>query len=132
MVTDESNVAAFSAIAIETFNFVDKVFMETLINKKPRNKGEDGKSYSIIIHSNNGSIFRLDDMNTTLFCQVLMNNIDITEQLEDWRFSWSRTTNNPIEDEKWNSLSKEIGHKTIEITNADCLGRTVFSCSVEL
>ncbi len=132
VVTDESNVASFSAIAIETFNFVDKVFMETLINKKPSNKGEDGKSYSIIIHSNNGSIFRLDDMNTTLFCQVLMNNIDITELLEDWRFSWSRTTNNPVEDEKWNSLSKAIGHKTIEITNADCLGRTVFSCSVEL
>ena len=132
LVTDESNTASFSAIAIETFNFVDKVFMETLINKKPSNKGEDGKSYSINIHSKNGSIFRLEDMNTTLNCQVLVNNIDITDQLEDWRFAWSRTTNNPAEDEKWNSLSKAIGHKSIEITNSDCLGRTVFSCSVEL
>lgn len=134
-VTDESDVAIFRAVAMEPFNLAEKVFIEQLVNKGGPQKGEDGKdgeSYSIIIHSLNGSIFRIDNIETRLSCQVLKNTEDITESLEDWRFTWKRNTGNDAEDERWNTSSKAIGHKEIEITTEDCIGRTVFTCTVEL
>lgn len=134
-VTDESNVAVFRSVAIEPFNLAEKVFLETLISSNQRTKGEDGKdgsSYSVFIYSDNGMIFRDINIKTHLSCQVLKNNEDITATLEDWRFSWKRKTGNDTEDERWNTSHKAIGHKEIDITGADCIGRTVFTCSVEL
>ncbi|WP_288646218.1 hypothetical protein [uncultured Pediococcus sp.] len=96
-------------------------------------KAKDGFSYTLIIRSSNGNVFRVNEkINTTLSVQVLKNNEDITEQLEDHRFVWSRNTENEIEDEKWNTSSKALYHKSVEITKEDCIGRTVFECEVEL
>ena len=134
-VTDESEVAVFKAVAIEPFNLAEKVFLETLITSNQRIKGEDGKdgsSYSVFIYSDNGMIFRDKSIKTHLSCQVLKNNEDITSELEDWRFTWKRKTGNDTEDERWNTSSKAIGHKELDILDADCIGRTVFICSVEL
>lgn len=134
-VTDESGVAFFRAVAIAPFSLADKVFFEKLIKKQGSLKGEDGKdgeSYTVLIHSDKGSVFRPPNIDTTLSCQVLKNNKDITAYLEDWRFTWSRVTSDTAGDEKWNTSSKAIGHKEIDITDADCSGRTVFICSVEL
>ena len=134
-VTDESGVASFRAVAIAPFSLTDKVLFETLIKKQGNLKGEDGKdgeSYSVLIHSDKGSVFRPPNIDTTLSCQVLKNNEDITASLENWRFTWSRVTSDPTGDEKWNTSSKAIGHKEIDITDTDCSGRTVFICSVEL
>ena len=134
-VTDESSVASFRAVAIAPFSLSDKVLFETLIKKQGSLKGEDGKdgeSYSVLIHSDKGSIFRPPNIDTTLSCQVLKNNEDITAALEGWRFTWSRVTSDSAGDEKWNTSSKAIGHKEIDIKDADCSGRTVFICTVEL
>ena len=94
--------------------------------------GPQGYSYSLFINSSNGNVFRLPAVNTTLSAQVLRNNEDITASLEDWRFSWKRVTSDSTADEQWNTSSKAIGHKTIDITGADCIGRTVFTLEVEL
>lgn len=134
-VTDESNVAVYRSVAIEPFNLMEKVFIETLLKSNQRVKGEDGKdgeSYTVIIHSDNGMIFRQNNIKVTLSCQVLRNNEDVTSSLEDWRFTWKRTTESVTEDERWNTSSKAIGHKEVVITDKDCIGRTVFTCSVEL
>ena len=77
-------------------------------------------------------IFRQNNIKVTLSCQVLRNNEDVTSSLEDWRFTWKRTTESVTEDERWNTSSKAIGHKEVVITDKDCIGRTVFTCSVEL
>ena len=94
--------------------------------------GPQGYSYSLFINSSNGNVFRLPAVSTTLSAQVLRNNEDITASLEDWRFSWKRVTSDSTADEQWNTSSKAIGHKTIDITGADCIGRTVFTLEVEL
>ena len=93
---------------------------------------EAGASYTILIHSSNGNIFRMEKVNTTLSCQVLRNNDDITDSLEDYRFNWKRNTGNDELDKSWANSSKAIAKKQINITQEDCLGRTVFSCEVDI
>lgn len=92
----------------------------------------EGLSYSVYILSSNGNIFRPTSINTTLSCQVLQNDDDITAELDAWRFNWKRNTGNTALDEQWNTSSKAIGKKSIDITTADCIGRTVFTCEVEI
>lgn len=92
----------------------------------------DGVSYTINIISSNGAVFRNTNINTTLSCQVLRNSEDITDTLEETRFKWKRTTGNNTGDEIWNTSEKALNHKSVAITEADCLGRTVFNCEVDL
>lgn len=94
--------------------------------------GEDGRSISVNIISSNGSTFRMSEIDTVLRCQVLCNGEDITDSLDDSAFRWIRNTGNEAEDERWNTSSKALFHKTLVVTPADCLGRTVFACEVEI
>lgn len=98
----------------------------------PGAQGEQGQSYTTEIRSSNGSVFRYDNISTTLECRVLRNTEDITDELPDSSFMWKRNSGNPVEDERWNTSSKAIAHKTIEIGPEDCIGRTVFLCEVEI
>lgn len=93
---------------------------------------KDGYGISVDIVSSNGNVFRPSNIKTTLSCRVLKNNEDITEQLDAWRFNWVRNTGNESADTYWNNLSKARGTKTIDITQDDCKGRTVFDCFVEI
>lgn len=96
-------------------------------------KGEDGFSYSIIINSSNGNTFRTDVyVDTVLSCQVLKNSQDVTASLEDYMFNWIRNTGNEQADSVWNMSSKARATKSVHITTDDCIGRTVFSCEVDL
>lgn len=98
------------------------------------NKGEDAVQVSLL--STTGSAFRETDSNLsgTISAQVLQGNSDITATLEDFRFNWKRisASENPADDDSWNTSSKAIGHKSISITNNDCIGRTVFICEVDI
>ena len=95
-------------------------------------KGEDGRGLTVNVTSSNGSIFRMDGVDTVLSCQVLENGRDITDSLGDERFRWIRNTGDESEDEKWNTGSKALYHKTLHVLPEDCRGRTVFACEVDL
>ena len=131
-VTDESTVASFRAVGISSFNLDDDVVLETFICRGGPVRGEDGRSYTVAIASSNGNVFRPSNISTRLSCQVLENNTDITSTLEEWRFRWTRTSTDATGDGKWNTSSKVLGHRDIEITEDDCCGRTVFTCTVEI
>lgn len=94
--------------------------------------GQDGYSYTILIESSNGNVFRLPNVSTTLSCVVLKNNEDITDTLEDSKFCWKRVSSDITLDEQWNTSSKALYHKSVDITGEDCIGRTVFECEVDL
>lgn len=95
--------------------------------------GADGISFSIFIQSSNGLVFRTGEyVDTTLTVQVLKSTEDITDTMEDSRFKWVRKTGDDIEDERWNTSSKALYHKSVHITTEDCIGRTVFECEVDL
>ena len=95
-------------------------------------KGDDGISFTVQIISSNGDVFRFPDVDTVLTCLVFRNFDEITSKLDDSRFRWKRNTGNATDDEKWNTSSKAIGHKSVSITSEDCIGRTVFDCEVDL
>lgn len=94
--------------------------------------GDTGRSFTVVIESSNGNVFRPTNIKTTLSCRVYANDEEITESIPEYNYNWKRTTGYPIEDAKWNTTSKAIGHRSIDITTDDCLGRTVFNCEVEL
>ena len=86
-----------------------------------------------ILFSSKENAFRVsDNVDSTLSIQVLRNGEDITDTMEDSRFKWIRKTDDELEDEKWNTNSKALYHKSVEITKEDCIGRTVFECEVDL
>jgi len=94
----------------------------------------DGENaISIQIFSSNGNIFRKGTINTSLDCRVFSGSEEITDSINESLFNWKRTsTLGNQEDEKWNTSSKAMGRKTIELTPEDVVGRTVFSCEVNI
>ena len=105
--TDESEVIQYSAVGISAFDLTCEVYVQTLgkgMNDTigpsglPGTKGEDGTSFTVTIESSNGSVFRLEDINTTLSCRVYFNTEEITEALDASLFQWKRTSSDPIAD----------------------------------
>lgn len=94
--------------------------------------GEDGLSFTVVIESSNGDVFRPGDISTTLTCRVYLNTAEVTEDIPESKFNWKRRTKDELGDEKWSTSSKAVGHRSVDITSADCNGRTVFGCEVDL
>ena len=103
-----------------------------LLQGKDGKDGEDGLSFTVVIESSNGDVFRPGDIDTTLTCRVYLNTAEVTDDIPESRFNWKRRTSDGIADERWNTSSKAVGHRSVDITSADCNGRTVFGCEVDL
>ncbi len=138
-VSDQTDVIEYNAVGISVFDLDRDTYHRTTDRQRTEGigpkgeKGDDGQSFTVVIESSDGSIYRpSSSLNMTLSCRVYMNTEEITGSLEDWRFQWIRTSGDPTEDERWNTSSKAIGHKAVEITNEDVYGRSVFECEVEL
>lgn len=84
------------------------------------------------IKDSNGNVFRKGMVNNTLTAIVIKNKIDITDELDESAFCWKRNSGNEYADNIWALQPKANGHKTIHLNNADCDGRTVFTCEVEI
>ena len=130
--TDQSDIIKYLAVGISKFDLTKNVYYQSLAKAKSNTKGEDGKSFMVVIESSNGTLFRTNLINTTLTCKVYQNAIDITGTLEDYRFKWVRKTEDEISDEAFNTSSKALYKKSILIESEDCIGRTVFFCEVDL
>ena len=136
--TDESAVYRYEAVGISAFDLSAPAYLEVLDRGKndtvgsPGPPGVDGSSYTVSIQSSNGSIFRPEQVDTILTCHVYQNTTEITEALDASRFQWKRLSADPVDDGRWNTSSKAIAHKSVEIKNADCVGRTVFFCEIDL
>lgn len=121
-----------SAMEGRTFIYV-KALCGDLVRSNIITKVIDGgDAISVQVLSLNGNSFRPGTCNTTLVASVWRGETDITGTLDESVFSWKRTSSNTISDASWNTSSKAIGHKSIQLTPEDALGRTVFSCEVEL
>lgn len=133
--SDKSEIVKYTAFGISVFDLNKDVIRQKTsegISDTKGPQGVPGQSYTTEIISSNGSIFRVPNINTTLSCIVLKNTHDITQELSDSAFTWKRKSSDPIDDERWNTSSKAIGHKSVQITNQDCIGRTVFFCEVTI
>jgi len=136
--TDESEVIHYQAVGISAFDLSAKAYLQILNKGKHDTRGDtgpqgnDGSSFTLTIESSNGSMFRPGQTDTTLLCRVYLNTTEITTTLDASRFHWRRTSTDPPDDERWNTSSKAIGHKSVDITPVDCRGRTVFFCEIDL
>ena len=134
----ESAVIAYQAVGVSAFDLTAPVFLQVLGKGKndatgaqgPR--GEDGSSFTVSIESSNGSLFRPSQTDTVLSCRIHRNTEEITDELDAHRFRWKRSSTDAADDGRWNTSSKAIAHKSIEIKSADCVGRTVFFCEIDL
>ncbi len=96
----------------------------------PGPPGEDATSVQIF--STNGNIFRDGTAYTTMRAIVFRGDQDITDEIDESLFNWERVSGDSVADESWNTSSKAVGRKTVEITPSDVLGRTVFACHVDI
>lgn len=96
-----------------------------------RVKGED--AYQIQIYSSDGNAFRVGRANTTLTAYVFQGADDITDTIDSSLFRWIRKSQDTaLADDIWNTSSKAVGKKQVFITPEDTIGRTVFSCEVDI
>lgn len=132
-ISDASAVISYTAVGISVFDLNRELFHRSTDTQRISTKGKDGFSFTVVIESSDGSVFRLsDNLSTTLSCRVFRNTTEITDLLEDWRFHWYRKSGDLSDDERWSTSSKAIGHKSVQLTNEDVYGRSMFSCEVEL
>ena len=133
--TDESPVHHYEAVGISAFDLSAPAYLEVLTRGKNDTMGPagvDGSSFTVSIQSSNGSVFRPGQADTILTCRVYQNTTEITEELDASRFRWKRLSADVVDDGRWNTSSKAIAHKSVEIKSADCVGRTVFFCEIDL
>lgn len=98
---------------------------------------DGGSAISVQIYSPNGNVFRTGTTTGTLYAYVFRGDEDITDTIDENKFTWSRSSSSTItsgegSDASWNSSAKAIGHKTLTITPDDVVGRTTFSVEVEV
>lgn len=87
---------------------------------------EERHMYRIEIHSTNGVIFKNGIINTTLTVRLYNWDKEITDEVDETRFIWTRVSSDEAGDTVWNN-QHAIGSKSIKITSADVRARATFN-----
>ncbi len=91
----------------------------------------DGKdSYSVLVLSDNGNIFKNGVIDTTMHAILYKGGTNITEMIPEHNFSWFRTSADADSDILWNSI--EHKGKTLHVTGEDVSYKAVFNCDVTI
>lgn len=90
---------------------------------------EEQKMLRLVINSSNGSIFKNNNIQTTLYATVFSWDENITDTLDDNQFIWTRVSDDTEADKLWNSAHFG-GTKSIEITSDDVKVRATFFCDL--
>lgn len=93
-------------------------------------KIEDNITYDVDIISTNGIVFKNNLISTTLIARVYHGSKDITDEIDEGRFIWTRTSNNTEGDIIWNHKYAG-GRKQINITRDDVFNRATFNCQIK-
>ena len=132
---DGCDISSCTAVGISSFKLDDEFFSRTVTPSSTAlkgDKGDAGESYTVVVESTNGSVFRKGTASTILSCHVYCNGTEITETMDDSAFMWKRSSGNAAQDASWANGTKAMCHKSVEILPEDCPGRTVFFCEVDL
>ena len=88
-------------------------------------------AYNVLITSTNGNSFTNGNIDTTLVATVYKGQTEVTDQLKNSNFVWTRVSENKESDATWNYNHKNVGNK-VKITNLDFDNKAVFNCSIEI
>ena len=87
---------------------------------------ENEDKYEAVVVSTNGVILQPYDTSTTLIGTVLKNNIDITKNIKNIKWTkWNPTSDNLLECEDWNKL--HTGSSTITVSKEDVNSKSIFT-----
>ncbi len=87
---------------------------------------ENEDKYEAVVVSTNGIILQPYDTSTTLIGTVLKNNIDITKNIKNIKWTkWNPTSDNLLECEDWNKL--HTGSSTITVSKEDVDSKSIFT-----
>lgn len=87
------------------------------------------KMYRLVISSSNGNIFKNGNIHTTLTATVFSWDENITDELDENQFIWTRVSADTEADERWNE-EHFGGSKSVEITSEDVDVRATFFCDL--
>ena len=85
--------------------------------------------YRLVISSSNGNIFKNGNISTVLTAAVFSWDKDVTDELDDNQFIWTRVSSDTEADKAWNTAHFG-GTKSITITNDDVKARATFYCDL--
>ena len=87
---------------------------------------ENEDKYEAVVVSTNGVILQPYDTSTTLIGTVLKNNIDITKNIKNIKWTkWNPTSDNLLECEDWNKF--HTGSSTITVSKEDVNSKSIFT-----
>lgn len=87
------------------------------------------KMYRLYIVSTGGSVFKNGTGSTTLQAVVYSWDKEVTSELDENQFIWTRVSDDSEGDKAWNTTHAG-GTKQIEITGEDVPGRATFFCDL--
>jgi hypothetical protein len=90
---------------------------------------EDSIPYVVQIISTHGLVFKPEDTATTLIARVYRGEDDVTDEIDANYFRWTRVSNDPVDDQRWNDRNAS-GTKQITITTEDVRQKATFFCDV--
>ena len=90
---------------------------------------EEQKMYRLVVSSTKGNIFKNGNIQTTLYATVFSWDENITDQLDENQFIWTRVSDDPEADAVWNAAHFG-GSKTIDITSDDVEVQATFFCDL--
>ena len=85
--------------------------------------------YRLVIVSDNGSVFKNGLIDTNLHAIVYSWDDDVTDQLDDNQFIWTRVSADEEADQAWNTAHAG-GTKSIHVTAEDVYVRATFYCDL--
>lgn len=89
-----------------------------------------GSSYSVYVESDNGTVFRNGIISTILKAHIYENGVEITDEIPENNFRWTRVSRDTTGDSFWNSLNHQ--GRSIEINGDDVRSKAVFDCEITI
>lgn len=89
-----------------------------------------GSSYSVYVESDNGTVFRNGIISTILKAHIYENGVEITDEIPENNFRWTRVSHDTTGDSFWNSLNHQ--GRSIEINGDDVRSKAVFDCEITI
>lgn len=90
---------------------------------------QDLLGITVRINSKAGNIFKNGKGSTTLTAQVFKGTDDITNTIDESKFKWTRTSNDQVADQKWNSEHIN-GTRSIEIDASEIDSSITFNVTI--
>ena len=128
--TDAYNEASLRSeeIAVLQNAITDSKIILDEVNKKIEDLRSE-RNYMVTLTSTNGTLFKNNIIETQLQAKLYFGEKDVTYQLANEDFKWTKINQDGTEDKLWNTIHENIGG-TITVNHTDVEGRATFRVAI--